>query len=206
MPAPETIRFSGAVLAVKARIRLIRSFDQVSQPVSGLHAGPSRRRGARDRAADRHRTGRLREAPVPHRGPRFGQRASRTRSRNGVGRVLPRERTPARAPRTGRSPATARPGRWNRRTVGGLSRERASAPRRHDVRRPMCALSVGPHDGDRDHPRPVESVQNEVAVRDALLWATRLSALQGRPTSESPRSSGSSGRSRGRGRRRRRQS
>jgi hypothetical protein len=33
--APETIQFSGEVLAVKGRIRLIRSFDQVSHQYQG---------------------------------------------------------------------------------------------------------------------------------------------------------------------------
>jgi hypothetical protein len=35
MPEPETVRFSGEVLAVKGRIRLIRSFDQVSHQYQG---------------------------------------------------------------------------------------------------------------------------------------------------------------------------
>src|SRR5215467_6388141 len=32
---PETVRFSGEVLAVKGRIRLIRSFDQISHQYQG---------------------------------------------------------------------------------------------------------------------------------------------------------------------------
>ena len=161
----DTVDFKGEVLAVKGRIRLLRSFDQISHQYQGYTLVIGKQ-------GDPESVIRVAVGPAAHAKHQFR-----------IGDVVSGKGQPVADPRTEWAQLYKVSGlKLERRGPEGENRppdpDGGIAPPlevyRANGHRRVLFLPVGTHDGDRDHHRSVESVEEEVAVRDTLLWAKGL--------------------------------
>ena len=188
MPKAEThisrLDWSGRVVAVQPRIRLMRSFDERHHLGRASYRWNMRR--PYRRVSYRRRHGGAREAPVLHRdgSERFLNPGGRPALRGG--RILQDERHQNLQGRRNRNIwDTAIPGSTPR--PGNLSQQGPSPTGHQDLRKEMHNLHLGlPDAGGNDH-RPLESVSEAVPVRDLLLRAEKLFPLPGRGNAQGAR-------------------